>query len=223
MAAAWAIVLGCGKEQEISPGVDASFLGLGSMPVLAHSLQTLEQSAAIEGIIVVVRRERVDRMLAMIRSFGCRKVRSIVAGGAQRIANLRKAYEQMSDDANLILVHEAARPFVEEKVIAGVLKTAKRYGCAIAAAQSPDAVKQSAAGQAVAKSLNRSSVWLAQTPQAFKRVVFEKVLKSKMKLIDDESELTGKQAVRLVSASVTNIKIRTPDDLTLAAALQNVR
>ncbi len=211
----WTIVLACGKDQEILAGVDVAFLALGNRPVLAHSLQTLEQNPLIEGVVLVVKKERIDSTLQMIRQFGCRKVSALVAGGAQRQANLKKAYDQIPEDALTILVHESSRPFVSDTVITETIKAAKRYGAAVAAVKSTDPVKLTEKGQRLSKTLDRTTIWLAQSPQAFKRDVFEKVLKGVGKLVDDESELLEKtrQTIHLVVSSPANIKIRTAEDL----------
>ncbi len=217
----WAIVLACGKEQEIAPGVDVSFLVLGNRPVLAHSLQMMEQNALVDGIVLVVKKERVDSTLKMIRQFGCRKVSALVAGGAQRQANLKKAYEQIPDETLAVLVHESSRPFVSDTVITETIKAGKRYGAAVAAVKSSDPVKLAEKGQRLTKTLDRSTIWLAQTPQVFKRDVFEKVLKGAGRLVDDESALLEKtrQTIHLVVSSAANMKIRTGQDLEAASSL----
>ncbi len=218
---AWAIVLACGKEQEIASGVDVAFLALGSRPVLAHSLQTLEQNALIENIVLVVKKDKIDSALRMIRQFGCRKVSALVAGGVQRQANLKKAYEQIPEEALAILVHESSRPFVNDTVITETIKAGKRYGAAVAAVKSADPVKLAEKGQKLTKTLDRSTIWLAQSPQVFKRDVFEKILKGTARLVDDESALLEKtrQTIHLVVSTTANMKIRTAEDLEAAGAL----
>ncbi|MFA5688683.1 MAG: 2-C-methyl-D-erythritol 4-phosphate cytidylyltransferase [Kiritimatiellales bacterium] len=219
--ATWAIVLACGKEQEISPGTDVAFLALGSRPILSRSLQILEQNSEIAGIVVVVKKDRIDTTLHLIRSFGCRKISAIVAGGSVRLTNLKNAYAQVPDSATLVVVHDASRPFVTDQIVTDSVKAAKRYGAAVTAARSVDAVKFAARGQKAEKDIDRNSIWLVQTPQAFKRPVFEKILKSKERLKDDESALLGKtkQPIHLVAATAGNMKIRSAEDLTVASAI----
>jgi len=221
---AWAIVLACGKDQEIGAGVDVAFLALGSRPVVARSIQTLEQNPLIEGIILVVRKERVDSALHTVRSFGCRKISAIVAGGPARLTNLKNALEKIPDDATAVLIHEATRPFLTDEIITETIKAGKRYGAAVAAVKSSEAVKLAESGQKVTKSLDRNTVWLVQSPQVYKIDVFKKMLKGSGKLTDDDSELLarGKQAVHLVAGSTGNMKIRTPDDLQVASAILSV-
>jgi 2-C-methyl-D-erythritol 4-phosphate cytidylyltransferase len=221
---AWAIVLACGKDQEIGAGIDVAFLTLGSRPIVARSIQTLEQNPLIEGIILVVRKERVDSALHTVRSFGCRKIAAIVAGGPVRLTNLKNALEKVPEEATVVLIHEATRPFITDAVVAEVIKAGKRYGAAVAAVKSSEAVKLAEKGQKVTKSMDRNTIWLVQSPQAYKIDVFRKMLKSAGKLIDDDSELLakGKREIHLVSGSTGNMKIRTPDDLQVASAILSV-
>ena len=221
---AWAIVLACGKDQEIGAGIDVAFLALGSRPVVARSIQTLEQNPLIEGIVLVVRKERVDSALHTVRSFGCRKISAIVCGGPIRLTNLKNALEKIPDEATVVLIHEAARPFLNDEIITETIKAGKRYGAAIAAVKSSEAVKFAEKGQKIDKSLDRNSVWLVQSPQVYKIDVFKKMLKGSGKLLDDDSELLakGKQEIHLVAGSTGNMKIRTPDDLQIASAILSV-
>jgi len=218
---AWAIVLACGKEQEITAGVDVGFLALADRPVLAYSLQTLQGCELVEGIILVIKKQRIDNALQSVRAYGLQKITNIVAGTASRIGNLKKAYEQLPDSASAVLVHTASRPFVELDVVTETIKAGKRYGAAVAAMRSADAVKLAETGQKVSRSLDRNTVWQVQSPQVFKRDVFEKMLKSGSKLVDDESALLEKtrQKIHLVVSSEQNMNIRTAKDLERAGAL----
>jgi 2-C-methyl-D-erythritol 4-phosphate cytidylyltransferase len=220
----WAIVVACGKDQEISADADVAFLALGQRPVLAFSLQALHQCDLIDGIILVVKKERIENSLHMIRQFGFRKVKSLVAGSGQRLACLKKAYDQMPENATTVVVHDAARPFVDSGVVTEVVKAGKRYGAAVASLRSLNAVKLAEKGQKVTKSLDRSTIWITQSPQAFKRDVFQKMLKSGGKLFDDESALLEKsrQEIHLVASTKENTKIRTAQDLERAIAFANV-
>ena len=118
-------------------------------------------------------------------------------------------------------MHAVSRPFVNDEVVTETIKAGKRYGAAVAALRSSDAVKLAEKGQKVTKTLERSTIWLTQSPQAFKRDVFDKMLKSGVKLVDDESALLEKtrQDIHLVVSSEANMSIRTGEDLRTASAL----
>ena len=220
-----AIVVACGKEEEIASGTETAFLSMGSRPVLAHSLRIFQESPSIDGIIVAVGKVHVDSTVQVVKRFGLTKVRGIVVGSSTRIGSLRTVFAKMPEPAVTIVVHEASRPFVSQEVVAEVVKASKRYGCAIAAHKLPDAVKVAAKGLKPDQSLDRNSAWAAQTPQAFKSDVLEKIIDPKnksVKLIDDESAWVKKPAeVHLVEAGSKNIKIRTADDLAVAMAMFN--
>jgi len=167
----FAIVIACWREEQITSGTDTAFLSLGSRPVLAHSLATFQNSPIVDGIIVVVGKDRVDSAVQVIKRFGCTKVRGIVVGGTNRLSSLRTVYAKLPEAASNIIVHEASRPFISQKAIRESVKAAKRYGCAIAAHKVPDSVKVAVKGLKPDQTLERNSVWIAQTPQVFKAEV----------------------------------------------------
>jgi len=219
------VVVACGKEEKISSGTETAFLSLGNRPVLAHSLRTFQDSAVVDGIIVAVSKDRVDSVMQVIKRFGCTKVCGIVVGSVNRLSTLRTVFAKMPEPAATLVVHEASRPFVSQAVVLETVKAAKRYGCAIAAHRVSDAVKVVSKGLKPEKTLERNSAWLAQSPQAFKIDVFEKILDPKnknVKLVDDESAWVSSPAeVHLVEAGYQNMKIRTADDLSVATAMFN--
>ncbi len=222
-----AIIIACGKEEEIVSGTEVAFLSMGSRPVLAHSLKTFHESAVVDEIIVVVSKERVEGSLQVIKRFGFTKVRGVVIGGVNRLSSLRTVFSKISKPASIIILHEASRPFVSDNVIVETVKAAKRYGSSIAAHKLPDAVKVAIKGLKSSKTLERNSAWAAQTPQVFKNEVLKKILDLKnknIKLIDDESEWVKSPAeVHLIESGCGNLKIRSAEDLTIATAMFNAR
>lgn len=220
-----AIIVACGKEEQIAQGTDTAFLSLGNRPVLAHCLRTFQDSDSVDGIILAVSKERVDAALQVVKRFGCTKVKGIIAGSASRLVTLRSVYAKLPESANTIIVHEASRPFVTAQTIEETVKASKRYGCAVAAHRIDDAVKVVSKGLKPDKTLERGSAWSTQTPQAFKSEVLERILDSKnkvIKVIDDESEWVRKPAeVHLVESGGGNLKIRSVADLSLATVQFN--
>ena len=222
-----AIVIACGKEEELSPGTETAFLPLGDVPMLALTLKTMQATPSIDGIIVVVGKARTDAAVHLIKRYGCTKVQGIVIGGVTRLSILRSVFSKMPDAASMIVIHEASRPFVAIDVFEETIKAGKRYGCAIAAHRMPDAVKLAPKGMKAVKTLERNAVWAAQTPQAFKFEVLEKLIggtAKNIKILDDESEFVRKPSeVHMVEAGPANIKIRTSADLAMATALLNAK
>ncbi len=221
------IIVACGKDEEITTGTDAAFLNLGNTPMLAHTLRIFQGSDAIDGIIIAVGKERIDATMHIVRRFGVSKVCGIVVGGATRLSTLRTVFAKMPESASVMVIHEASRPFVSKSVLEETVKAAKRYGCAIAAHRIPDATKLAPKGMKVSKTIERNTVWVAQTPQAFKFEVLKKVVDTKVKgvkIVDDESEFVRKPAeTHMVEAGENNLKIRSKHDLSVATALLNAK
>jgi 2-C-methyl-D-erythritol 4-phosphate cytidylyltransferase len=218
-----AIVMACGREEEITPGVEVAFLPLGSGPILSHSLRVLEKSSSIDRVVVVVCKDRVDSTIQMIKRFGFTKVYGVVIGGVNRLSSLRTVFSKIKTDPSIVVIHEASRPFLSSKVLAETVKSARRYGCSIAAHRIPDATKISPKGMRVAETQDRNTVWAAQTPQAFKVGTIRWIIDSEIKgvkIVDDESEFVSESSeTHMVEAGYTNIKIRSKSDLGIAAAL----
>ena len=218
------IIVAAGRSPTSTQQVDHSFLSLGTKPVLAYSMQAFEKCPDIDVVIVVARKDRVEAAYAVADMFGCAKVHKVVAGGAQRVASLIAGLEEMNEEIRIVVTHDATRPCVTPEQISLTIKSAKRYGTGITAARAEDAVKQVDKGQVVKKSLDRSKLWITNSPQGFKIEVLRDGLneaKRKGVTIGDDSEaaeLVSKE-VRLVPSSMPNIRIETADDLSLAGAL----
>lgn len=220
----YGIVVAAGKSERMGRSVDKVFLSLGTQPVLSYSLAAFEHCADIDAVILVVRKDRVDAARGMSQMYGYSKVKRVIAGGAKRQASVTLGLAEVSDDARIVAVHDGGRPCVTPELISETIKTAKRYGSGVAAVKLTDTVKEVEKGVTTTGTLDRSKIWAVQTPQTFKidllRSALDLVKKKKATVTDESSavELLG-EAVRLVPAPMTNIKITTPDDLTLAAAL----
>ena len=219
------VVVACGKEEEFSSGTEVGFLPLGNMPIIAHSLKTLERTKSVDRVILAVSKAKVDATLHLIRRYGFTKIKGVVTGSTARQSTLKTVFSKLTERPSAILIHEASRPFVSREVFEETVKAAKRYGCAIAAHRLCNAVKVAPKGKKVTATLERNSAWEAETPQAFKLNVLDKIIQSSGgKLIDDESEYVLNPAeVHMVEAGALNLKIRTSEDLAIAAAFINAK
>jgi 2-C-methyl-D-erythritol 4-phosphate cytidylyltransferase len=220
-----AIVIACGKEEEVVSGTEAGFLSLGDAPMLMMSLKTLDKAPSVDGIIVAVSKGRVEMVMHGIKRYGFSKVKGIVVGGVSRQSTLKTVFSKLPEPVSVVVVHEASRPFATQALFEETIKACKRYGCAIAAHKLHDAVKVAPKGLKATQTLERNSVWATETPQVFKYDVLKKILQNKdAKIIDDESEYVQKPAeVHLVESGSVNLKIRSTEDLAVATALLNAR
>ncbi len=220
----YGVIVAGGKSERVGANVDKVFLNLGTQPVLAYSVLAFEKCPDIDGVILVVRKDRIEAARGMSQMFGCYKVKRIVAGGATRQASVLNGLNQLNEDVKIVAVHDGARPCVTSAIISETVKSAKRYGSGVAAVKITDTVKHVDKGTIISKTVDRTKLWAVQTPQAFRvdllLAAFKEVKKKKLDVTDEASavELVCDD-VRLVPAALSNIKITTADDLNLAAAL----
>ncbi len=223
----YGVIVAAGKSSRMGVKADKAFLSLGTKPVLAYSMVAFEKCDDIDRIILVVRKDRMAAARGMVQLFGCSKVKKVVAGGSSRQVSVTNGLAQLSDDAKIVAVHDGARPCVTPDLISKTVKSAKRYGSGVAAVKITDTVKFVDKGHIVLKTVDRDKLWAVQTPQAFKvellQEAFGAVRKKGVTVTDEASavELVAED-VRLVSADLSNIKVTSPDDLILAAALLKI-
>ena len=219
----YGLIVAAGKSGKMGGNVDRAFLSLGPKPVLAYSLLAFEACEDIDGVVVVVRKDRVDGAGSMVQLFGCSKVLKVVAGGASRQASVQNGLAAIPDDAKFVSIHEASRPLIEPSMISETLHAVKRGGAAAVALKIDDAVVHVERSTTVSKSLDSSKLWSVQTPQSFKVDVLKRAVhnpaKKKPALDEVSAVVELGETVRLVPGSPMNIKISTADDLPLAATL----
>ncbi|MEI6148318.1 MAG: 2-C-methyl-D-erythritol 4-phosphate cytidylyltransferase [bacterium] len=221
------IIVAAGKSERMGSDVDKAFLSLGTRPVLAYSLLAFEQCPMIDGVVLVVRKDRMDSARGLAQIFGCDKVRKIVAGGLSRQLSVMNGLAELGDDVRMVVVHDGARPCVTSDLICETIKSAKRHGSGVAAVKITDTIKEVDRGMVVARTVDRKKLWAVQTPQSFKVELLTRaygnVEKKKLAITDEASavEALG-EPVHLVPAPLANIKITTPEDLALAAMILKV-
>ena len=215
-----------GKQKKSPPS--KQFTELGGAPILLHTLRKFAALDAVTEIWIAMRENEMEQFRARLESEGDsilnRKV-ELVPGGEHRqqsVGNALQAITAASDD--IVLVHDAVRPFVTPEIIQEVIGAAKKYGAAIAGLPAVDTVKQverTAQGALVKATIPRAGVVMAQTPQGFRYGVIKRVFEEAAAdgfLGTDEASLAERsgQEVAVVMGSPRNIKITTPADMELA-------
>jgi 2-C-methyl-D-erythritol 4-phosphate cytidylyltransferase len=184
--------------------------------------------AALAGIdalhVIVPEAERAYCRDELVTRYGLAKVRSIIAGGAERQDSVRNGLAGCgAADDDVVLIHDGARPFFPTARIASLLAAAADCGAALLAIPAQDTIKEVANGQ-VLRTLDRSRLWQVQTPQAFRFAVIRdahrQALEKGFAGTDDASlvEWQG-NPVAVIPGSPFNLKLTTPEDLALARAL----
>lgn len=219
----WAIILGAGKDQELAGGAEVAFLGIGNRPAIAHPMCAAETCRDIVGMVVSAPRERVEMIRAMKPRFGYEKLRAVLAGGQQRLANIDAALGAFEDDVEWAVILESARPVPNAAMVSAVLDAAQKTGAA-ATAESIDDPVMAEIRKGEMQGVAARTVWVVQTPQAYRVPLLRKALAVWRKRRGEGSELSelvdgvgGR--IRLVPSPRMNLRLRTADDLSVASNL----
>lgn len=222
-----AILAAAGRGTRLGSATPKQMLTLGERTILQRSFDIVESHDRIDEIVVALPPDLAWSPPAYLIS--ARKPVRVVDGGMRRQDSVAKAFAQVSKSAGVIVIHDAARPFASPDLFTRVIDAAAKGGAAIAALQASDTVKEATAApgvRIVARTIDRASVYLAQTPQAFTRDVLEHAIALGRESIGpatDEASLAEQagHAVHLVDGESTNIKITTQHDLRVSEALLN--
>ena len=219
-----AILVAAGKGTRMGPKVDKLFLEVAGRPVVAHTWQRFNDAQCIEEIILVVRKGMKSAFEELAVKFKFQKPFRIVVGGAERQDSVWNGLEALPATAEIVAIHDAARPCASGELIAATIKRAAETGAAVAAQPVTDTIKESANARFVQRTLDRSRLWSVQTPQTFRVEVIRRALaearRCKLVFTDDTAacELIG-QPVRLVSWVAPNPKVTMPGDLPFIESL----
>ena len=215
-----AIVPAAGHGRRLKTKTFKPFIRILGKPLLVHTLESLKKSFDFTEIIVAAAPAKLDETLALLRQHQFRGVR-VVLGGRNRSGSVRNALLNVSGDCDWVLVHDAARPFVDGVLVRRLLNAARATGAAIAATPVTATVKRSNTRKDVIfKTEDREHLFLAQTPQLFRKGLLVKryrELGAKAFLCTDEAALFDRSRVRvkLVPGDPKNIKITGPEDIKL--------
>ena len=219
-----AIIVAAGRGTRMGPDIDKLFLEVAGQPVVAHAWQRFDAAGSIEEIVLVIR----DGMEPAFRDIGSRlslkKPFRFAQGGAERQDSVWNGLCALSANAELVAIHDGARPCVPLDLIEQTLGAANDFGAAVAAQRVTDTIKQSEDGISITHTVDRSKLWSVQTPQAFRVSVIRQALsrarEKGLNLTDDTAacELIG-QAVRLVETRQPNPKVTVPGDLPFIQSL----
>ena len=209
--------------------IPKQFLALDGQPLVVHALRVLQASSAVHEIILAVpAAEREYCLTHIVVPHHFSKVTKVVAGGEHRQDSVRHALAEVDPETDLVLIHDAVRPFLTEQMVQQVLEQAAKCGAAIIALPLRDTVKQVGADRVIQRTVDRSPLWLAQTPQAFRRDwldhAHQKAVREGVRATDDAHlvELLGRPVV-VVEGNGENIKVTRPEDMVIGEAILAAR
>ena len=208
-----------------APVRSKQFLELLGVPILVHTLRKFAAVAEVDSIWIAMRKNEMESFAPTLEAAGLGKAVHLVEGGEHRqesVGNVLDALPAHPDD--LVLIHDAVRPFVSFETIAGVIEQTRRFGAAIAGMPAVDTIKRverRVEGAVVVATMPREQIVQAQTPQGFRYGVLSPIFNEAriegFQGTDEASllERAGRE-VHVVMGSARNIKITTPADLELA-------
>ena len=216
-----AIVAAAGKSRRMRSRTPKIFLEVSGKPIILHTLQLLSRISMIEEIVLVLNSAHIkDFGRRFKKQIGEFKHLKIVPGGPQRPDSVVRGLAALGEKCNVVCIHDAARPNPDPSLIRKAIRTAFRCGAAILAAPVKDTVKQASSSGAVKATLDRNGLYLAQTPQVFRKEIILKAYRNRAKLKKlptDDAELVEAMGrkVQIIESDYDNIKITTLADLAL--------
>ena len=217
-----AIVLAAGSGKRMNSKVHKQYLIIQDRPVLYYSLKAFEDSAVDEIVLVVGKGEEEFCRKEIVDKYGISKVKAIVEGGKERYHSVFEGLKQTSD-ADYVLIHDGARPFVNQDIIRRCMQEVQKYQACVVGMPVKDTIKIADEEGYAKQTPDRKNVWMIQTPQTFSYALiyeaYEEMLKTEDAAITDDAmvlERTKGKKSKLIEGSYRNIKITTPEDLLIA-------
>ncbi|MDR7240430.1 2-C-methyl-D-erythritol 4-phosphate cytidylyltransferase [Neobacillus drentensis] len=220
------ILPAAGQGKRMGAGKNKLLLELNGIPVLIHTLRVFEQDEACSGMILAIHPQDEPEFKVLLARYNVTKVITFVPGGKERQDSIYNALKLVKTNG-IILVHDAARPFILKEHIHRLADIAEETGAAILGVPAKDTIKK-VDGGVVVETVERSSLWAVQTPQAFRVLLLKEAYEQAEKdyfLGTDDASLVERlnYPVAMVEGDYDNIKLTTPEDLFFAEAILKKR
>ena len=220
-----AIIVAAGKGIRMDDTVRKQYLLLAGRPILGHTLPAFDVCNLIDKIFLVVPEEDFEFCHKNILSpLNLQKKVGLVSGGTERQDSVYNGLLAIDNKGGIVVIHDGVRPFISPEQLAACINGAKEHGACILGIPAYDTVKSVSSSGYIDKTLERDTIWLAQTPQAFKYDLIIKAhenAKQEGFTGTDDAMLVERLGinVRVIRGNRYNIKITTREDLLLARAI----
>jgi len=220
-----AVITAGGMGIRMKSSVPKQFLEIAGKPLIVHTIDKFNGLESVNEIVVVVPEKDADRTRKLIKEWSLDKVSAVVSGGSERLQSVQNGISAVSEDTDIILIHDGVRPLVTADDIQKVIDKTIETGAAILALPVTDTIKR-VEDNKIVNTLNRNIMWRAQTPQGFRaeiiRKAYEMGVEKRINATDDSqlAEAIG-VCVSVVKGSGPNIKITNPDDISVVSFLLN--
>lgn len=216
------VIPAAGQGKRMNAGRNKIFIELDSAPVIVHTLRVFDRDPWCKEIILAANESEQPQFTELLRKHAIEKRVAFAEGGTERQNSVFSGLKQVNG-ANIVLIHDGARPFITQSVIHKLVEEADKMGAAIVAVPVKDTVKKVKNGN-VFETVERSELWAVQTPQAFS---VELIMKAHEQAEEDgftgtdDASLVERlnQPVAVIEGDYQNIKLTTPEDLIFAEAI----
>ncbi|MBK5444360.1 MULTISPECIES: 2-C-methyl-D-erythritol 4-phosphate cytidylyltransferase [unclassified Peribacillus] len=215
------VIPAAGQGKRMKAGKNKLFIELSGTPIIVYTLRVFEEDPNCRGIILSINPTEEDYFIQMIATYDLKKVKKLVTGGKERQQSVYNGLKHAGEE--IILVHDGARPFIDQVQISELTSSASLHGGAVIAVPVKDTIKK-AADKKVLETVERSSLWAVQTPQAFRVSILKRAHEQaelESFLGTDDASLLERinEQVVIIEGTYDNIKITTQEDLYFAEAI----
>lgn len=222
-----AIITAAGSGTRMG-GVSKQLLNLEGKPVLLYSVEAFHACDQVKEIIISAKKEEMDTVKALIEAQGYEKSVKVVCGGQTRQESVANAFYSIHKKSTHVAIHDGARPLIRTEDVKSLYRECFRYGAVSAGSPVTDSIKKVNAKGFIEEDVDREALWAVQTPQVFSCDIYRAALamakKDSLSVTDDNALVTHAGfAVKLVSLPIKNIKLTTPEDPAVVAALLRER
>ncbi len=216
------VIPAAGSGIRLGGGIAKQFLEVQGKTIFGRTLEVFEQHPAIDCIAIAGSVDGLDSIRDIVHSIGCKKVVWIGLGGAYRQDSVWNALQELLEiSVELVLIHDAVRPFVTNEIIDRVLQASDEFGAAVAGVRAKDTIKVTDGDGFVTSTPQRELLWQAQTPQGFRMGIVMDAFRSAKEaqfIGTDDASVVERMGipVKMVVGSYENIKITTQEDLATA-------
>ena len=221
------LIVAAGSGKRMGSNIPKQFLTLNGRTILSYTIEAFDICPDIDEIVIVTNPENIHYVTNDI-SAPFKKVKAVIGGGSERQYSVSNDLAALSQNTDIVLIHDGVRPFIDCGCIKNVISKTKKYGCCVLGVPVKDTIKICDKNGIVETTPDRASLWQAQTPQAFRYEIITKAHEQAKEdgfLGTDDSMLTERIGYKthMVAGSYENIKITTPEDMDIGLKILEKR
>lgn len=214
------VVVAAGSGSRAGPGDRKQFRTLAGIPLLLHAVNTFRRHSEVDALVIALPTDVVNAPPEWLARLLDDRI-TMVAGGKTRRDSTRAGLDALPVECKTVLIHDGARPLIDEEIVDSVIAMARTGVGAVPAVPVTETLKRAAANKIITATVPRDDLWRAQTPQGFPRDMLESAFRSDCQDATDESQMVERSGgqVKIVMGKASNIKVTEPGDFAIAEAI----